>query len=63
MQEIETTEGNIGRTLETKTIEESPFVGNNTYASVATLAPGVTGLGGASGNISAAGSVGQQLCR
>jgi hypothetical protein len=57
-QQIETTKGNIGRTLETKTVQESPLVGNDVYASVATLAPGVTGLGDASGNISAAGSVG-----
>ena len=57
-QQIETTKGNIGRTLETKTVEESPLEGNDVYAGVATLAPGVTGLGDASGNISTAGSVG-----
>jgi hypothetical protein len=57
-QQIETTKGNIGRTLESKTVEESPMLGQNIYAGVATLAPGVTGLGDASGNISAAGSVG-----
>lgn len=56
--QIETTKGNIGRTLETKTVQESPLVGDDVYASVATLAPGVTGLGDASGNISSAGSVG-----
>ncbi|WP_041586051.1 TonB-dependent receptor [Terriglobus saanensis] len=55
---VETTKGNIGRTLETETMKESAMVGQNVYASVATLAPGVTGLGDASGNISAAGSVG-----
>jgi hypothetical protein len=52
---VETTKGNIGRVLETETMRESPMVGQNVYASVATLAPGVTGLGDASGNISAAG--------
>jgi hypothetical protein len=57
-QQVETTKGNIGRTLEAKTVQESPLIGQNIYASVATLAPGVTGLGDASGNISAAGSVG-----
>lgn len=58
VQQIETTKGNIGRTLEQQTVQESPMVGQNIYATVATLAPGVTGLGDASGNISAAGSVG-----
>jgi hypothetical protein len=57
VEQVETTKGNIGRTLETKTIEDSPMIGQNIYASVATLAPGVTGLG-SSANISAAGSVG-----
>ncbi|WP_263371755.1 carboxypeptidase-like regulatory domain-containing protein [Granulicella cerasi] len=57
-QQIETSRGNIGRTLETKTVQESPMLGQNIYAGVATLAPGVTGLGTDSGNISAAGSVG-----
>ena len=57
-QEVQTTSGNIGRTLETKTVQESALVGDNVYASVGTLAPGVTGLGDASGNISSAGSVG-----
>jgi hypothetical protein len=56
--QIEMTKGNIGRTLETKTVQESPMTGDDVYASVATLAPGVTGLGDASGNISSAGSVG-----
>ena len=57
-QQVETTSGNIGRTLESKTVQDSPMLGQNIYAGVATLAPGVTGLGDASGNISAAGSVG-----
>lgn len=56
-EQIETTKGNVGRTLEAKTIEESPMPGQNIFAGVATLAPGVTGLG-SSANISAAGSVG-----
>ena len=55
---VETTKGTISRTLEQKTVEESPLVGQNIYASVATLAPGVTGLGDASGSIAAAGSQG-----
>jgi hypothetical protein len=57
-QQIETTKGNVGRTLEAKTVEESPMLGQNIYSAVATLAPGVTGLGTDSGSISAAGSVG-----
>ena len=57
-QQIETTKGNIGRTLDEQTVRESPMVGQNVYASIATLAPGITGLGDASGNISAAGTVG-----
>ncbi|MDT8070623.1 MAG: carboxypeptidase regulatory-like domain-containing protein [Terriglobia bacterium] len=55
---VETTKGTIARTLEQKTVQESPLVGQNLYASVATLAPGVTGLGDASGSIAAAGSQG-----
>ncbi|WP_158792847.1 carboxypeptidase regulatory-like domain-containing protein [Granulicella sp. L60] len=55
---VQTTSGNIGRTLETQTVQESPLVGQDVLASVATLAPGVTGLGGAAGNIGSAGSVG-----
>jgi hypothetical protein len=58
VETVETTKGNIGRTLEAETVKESALVGQNVYASVATLAPGVTGLGDASGNISSAGSVG-----
>lgn len=55
---IETTTGSISRTLETKTVQESPLVGQNLYASIATLAPELTGLGDASGSIAAAGSQG-----
>jgi hypothetical protein len=55
---VETSRGSISRTLETETVEESPLMGQSLYASVATLAPGITGLGSASGNISAAGSEG-----
>jgi hypothetical protein len=57
-ESVDTTRGTVGRTLETKTVQDSPLIGENLYASVATLAPGVTGLGDASGNISAAGSIG-----
>jgi hypothetical protein len=39
-------------------VQDSPLIGENLYAGVATLAPGVTGLGDASGSISAAGSIG-----
>lgn len=55
---IETTSGSMNRTLEQKTVQESPLVGQNLYASVATLAPGLTGLGDSSGSIAAAGSQG-----
>jgi hypothetical protein len=57
-ESVDTTRGNVGRTLETKTVQNSPLIGENLYASIATLAPGVTGLGDASGNIGAAGSIG-----
>jgi hypothetical protein len=57
-ESVDTTRGTVGRTLETKTVQDSPLIGENLYASVATLAPGVTGLGDASGSISAAGSIG-----
>jgi hypothetical protein len=57
-ESVDTTRGNVGRTLETRTVQDSPLIGENLYASVATLAPGVTGLGDASGSISAAGSIG-----
>ncbi len=55
---VETTKGSIGRTLESQTVQEAPLVGQSLYASVATLAPGVTGLGDASGSIAGAGSIG-----
>jgi len=55
---LETTQGTVSRTLEDQTVAESPMVGQNLYASVATLAPGVTGLGDASGSIASAGSQG-----
>ncbi len=57
-ESVDTTRGNVGRTLESKTVQDSPLIGENLYASVATLAPGLTGLGDASGSISAAGSIG-----
>lgn len=56
-EQVETTKGNVGRTLEAETVAESPMPGQNIFAGVATLAPGVTGLG-SSANISAAGSIG-----
>ena len=55
---VETTTGTMSRTLEQKTVQESPLVGQNLYASVATLAPGLTGLGDSSASIGAAGSIG-----
>ncbi|HWT66365.1 MAG TPA: carboxypeptidase-like regulatory domain-containing protein [Terracidiphilus sp.] len=57
-ESLETSRGTISRTLEEQTISSAPLVGDNLYASVATLAPGVTGLGDASGSIAAAGSQG-----
>jgi hypothetical protein len=53
---VETTSGTISRTLESQTIQNAPLVGEVLYASVATLAPGVTGLGGMSGSGQALGT-------
>jgi hypothetical protein len=55
---VETTGGTISRTLEEQTVQNAPLVGENLYASVATLAPGVTGLGGSFGGASSSGSQG-----
>ncbi|WP_446742892.1 carboxypeptidase regulatory-like domain-containing protein [Silvibacterium acidisoli] len=55
---VETTSGTISRTLEQQTVQNAPLVGENLYASVATLAPGVTGLGGSFGGASGSGSQG-----
>lgn len=57
-ESLETTQGTVSRTLENQTVAAAPLVGGSLYASVATLAPGVTGLGDASGSISSAGSQG-----
>ena len=57
-ESVDTTRGTVGRTLEAKTVQDSPLLGENLYAGVATLAPGLTGVGDASGNISSAGSIG-----
>src|SRR5216683_5086546 len=42
---IETSSSNISRSVEEKTLSEVPMVGRNAYASIAALAPGVTGSG------------------
>ena len=55
---VETVKTSVGRTLETKTVENSPLVGGSLYASVATLSPGVTGSGGAFGGAAGSGSQG-----
>jgi hypothetical protein len=55
---VETTSGTISRTLEQQTVNNAPLVGENLYASVATLAPGVTGLGGSFGGAAGSGSQG-----
>jgi Carboxypeptidase regulatory-like domain len=55
---VETAKSSVGRTLETKTIEDAPLVGGSLYASVATLSPGVTGSGGAFGGAGGSGSQG-----
>jgi hypothetical protein len=55
---VETTSGTISRTLEQQTVENAPLVGENLYSSVATLAPGVTGLGGSFGGAASSGSQG-----
>jgi hypothetical protein len=55
---VETTSGTMSRVLEQQTVQNAPLVGENLYASVATLAPGVTGLGGSFGGASSSGSQG-----
>jgi hypothetical protein len=55
---VETTSGTISRTLEQQTVSNAPLIGENLYASVATLAPGVTGLGGSFGGATSSGSQG-----
>ncbi|HEY1807045.1 MAG TPA: carboxypeptidase-like regulatory domain-containing protein [Acidobacteriaceae bacterium] len=55
---VETTSGTISRMLELQTVTNAPLVGQDLYASVATLAPGVSGLGGSSGGASSSGSQG-----
>jgi hypothetical protein len=55
---VETTSGKISRTLEEQTVETAPRVGENLCASVATLAPGVTGLGTSFGGATGSGSQG-----
>lgn len=55
---VETTSGTISRTLEQQTVEAAPLIGEDLYASVATLSPGVTGLGGSFGGASTSGSQG-----
>jgi hypothetical protein len=42
--------------LEEQTVQSAPLVGENLFASVATLAPGVTGLGGSFGGRAAQGT-------
>ena len=42
---IETSSSNVSRSVEEKTLSEVPMVGRNAYASIAALAPGVTGSG------------------
>jgi hypothetical protein len=42
---IETSNSNVSRSVEEKTLAEVPMVGRNVYASIAALAPGVTGSG------------------
>jgi hypothetical protein len=55
---IETTSGTISSTLQEETVKQAPLVGQVLFASVATLAPGVTGLGGSQGGASSSGSQG-----
>lgn len=55
---VETTSGTVSRVLEGETVRNAPLVGEDLYASVATLAPGVTGLGGSFGGASGSGSQG-----
>jgi hypothetical protein len=57
-QTVETTKATISHALEEQTIAEAPLIGENLYASVATLAPGVSGTGGAFGGASSSGSQG-----
>ncbi len=57
-ESLETSQGTVSRTLEQQTVSQAPLVGQDVYASVASLAPGMTGLGDASGSIASAGSQG-----
>lgn len=58
VQTVETSRSMVGRSLDQETIREAPLVGENLYASVATLAPGVTGSGLESGGGAASGAQG-----
>jgi len=57
-QTVETNRSAVGRSLEEQTIRNAPLVGENLYASVATLAPGITGSGLEGGGGAASGAQG-----
>jgi hypothetical protein len=50
MNAIETGTSKISRSVEEKTIAETPMVGRNIYGALAALAPGITGSGGLFGS-------------
>ena len=58
LESVDTTSGTVGRTMEQRTVQDSALTGENLYASMATLAPGVTGLEIANSNTGSAGSIG-----
>lgn len=56
---IETGKSNVARSIEQRTIEQSPMVGRNVYGGVAALAPGITGAGAMFGGATGSGSASQ----
>ena len=57
-QTVETNRSTVSRNLEDETIRSAPLIGENLYASVATLAPGITGSGLEGGGGAASGAQG-----
>ena len=56
---VETGTARVGRSIDSKTVEDAPMLGRNIYGAVAALAPGITGSGGLFGGASGSGSLGQ----
>ena len=56
---VETGKSSVARSIEQKTVEESPMLGRNIFGGVAALAPGITGAGALFGGATGSGSVSQ----